>query len=176
MAKKKRKPKYQAKPQKKKGNLSFLLLPLSYFYIELFAWYFLSRSGEFDSAQLWPLAFGGLWAVILPCLLRLLPAKWGRIGYGLTYFFAAVYAGFQTGYYNLFSGMMWLSDFRYAAEGADYASVLFSYPLLWWIGIFGMIGIGAAVLWKFPKWELHWARNLIAAILAAAAVTGAANV
>ena len=68
---------------------------------------------------------------------------------------------------------MWLSDFRYAAEGADYASVLFSYPLLWWIGIFGMIGFGVLVLWKFPKWELHWARNTVAAVLAAAAVTGA---
>jgi len=163
---------HQPKPERKKGNLSFLLLPLSFFYIELFAWYFLSRSGEFDPAQLWPLAFGGLWAVILPCLLRLLPVKWGRIGYGVSYFFAAVYAGFQTGYYILFSGMMWLSDFRYASEGADYASVLFSYPLLWWLGIAVMIGFGVLVLWKFPKWEMGWGRNAIAALLAAAAITG----
>ena len=174
MARKKRKPKYQAKPEKKKGHWSFLLLPLSFFYIELFGWYFLSRSGEFDPAQLWPLAFGSLWAVILPCLLRLLPARWGRIGYGVTYFFAAVYAGFQTGYYHLFSGMMWLSDFRYAAEGADYASVLLSYPLLWWLGILLMIGFGVLVLWKFPKWEMTLGRNALAAVLAAASIAGAA--
>ncbi|WP_455604449.1 hypothetical protein, partial [Cellulosimicrobium funkei] len=85
--------------------------------------------------------------------------------YGVMYFFAAVYAGFQTGYYILFSEMMWLSDFRYASEGASYASVLFTYPMGWWLGIFAMIGIGVLILWKFPKWKLQWAPNILAAVL-----------
>ena len=172
MAKKKTKKQTPKEQKRKKANWTFLLLPLSFFYIELFAWYFLSPGGEYDPAQLRPLAFGGLWAVILTCLLRQLPAKWGRIGYGLTYYFAAVYAGFQTGYYHLFSGMMWLSDFRYAAEGVDYASVLLSYPLLWWLGIALMIGLGILVLRKFPRWKMGWGRNLIAALLAVVAITG----
>ena len=116
-----------------------LLLALSFFYIEFFAWCFLGEGST------WPLRFGALWAVALTALLRLLPHKAARIVYGAAYFACAVYAGFQTGYYNLFSGMMWLSDFRYAAEGADYFSVLFSYPAGWWLGIVAMIGIALVI-------------------------------
>ena len=49
--------------------------------------------------------------------------------------------------------MMWLSDFRYAAEGADYADMLLTYPLAWWLGIFGMIALGILILWLFPRWK-----------------------
>ena len=161
--------------QKREFNIcwSFLWIPLSFFYIELFGFFFLSLTGEFETAQLWPLAFGGIWAVILSCLLRLFPAKWSRIGYGVLYFGSAVYAGFQTGYYNLFSGMMWLSDFRYAAEGSDYVTVLFSYPALWWIGILVMIAVGGVLLWKFPKWDMKPAPMIFAVVLAVTAVVGA---
>lgn len=158
-----------------KGWGHFLLIPLSFFFIELFGFFFLSLdAGNFETAQLWPLAFGGLWAVLLGSLLRLLPVKAARIGYGIVYFLAAVYVGFQTGYFYLFSEMMWLSDFRYASEGADYFSVLFSYPIGWWVGIVSMIAIGAGLLWKFPKWELHWGSGILALVLAASAAVGAA--
>ena len=165
--------KFTEKPKRAPINWRFFLIPLSFFYIELFAFFFLSLTEEFETAQLWPLAFGALWTVILSGLLRLLPAKAGRIVYGFVYFLAAVYAGFQTGYYILFSEMMWLSDFRYASEGADYATVLFSYPIGWWIGILVMIAAGVLILRKFPKWELKWGTNVAAAILAAAAAVGA---
>ena len=145
-------------------HLQTLLLPLSFFYLELFAWMFL---GEGHS---WPLAFGALWAVALTGLLRLLTHKAAKVGYGVVYFACAVYAGFQTGYYNLFSGMMWLSDFRYAAEGSDYASVLFSYPLLWWLGIAAMIAIGVCLIWKFPKWKPHPLPMAVWAVAAAACI------
>lgn len=75
---------------------------------------------EFRLAQLWPLAFGALWAAILSGFVRLFPAKAGRVVYGILYFVAAIYAAVQTGYFYLFSEMMWLSDFRYASEGSDY--------------------------------------------------------
>ena len=169
----KKKPAYLA-PRKLTLNWQFLWIPASFFYIELFAWRFLS-SGGVDTEQLWPLKFGTLWAVALSGLLRLLPAKAGRIAYGVMYFFAAVYAGFQTGYYILFSEMMWLSDFRYASEGASYASVLFTYPMGWWLGIIAMIGIGVLILWKFPKWKLQWAPNILAAVLVLLAVSKAAT-
>ena len=153
---------------------SFFLIPLSFFYIELFAFFFLSLTGEFDRAQLWPLAFGGLWAVLLSGLLRLLPVKAGRIAYGIVYFACAVYAGFQTGYYILFSEMMWLSDFRYASEGADYFTVLFSYPIGWWIGILVMIAAGIGLIWKFPRWQTNRGIAVAAAVLAVAAAVGTA--
>ncbi len=154
------------------GGRLFFLVILSFFYIELFAWCFLSRTGSFAVAQLWPLAFGVLWALILGCLIRLLPARWAKVAYGIAYFSAAVYAGFQTGYYILFSEMMWLSDFRYASEGSDYADVLFTYPVLWWLGIVVMIVVGALLFWKFPKWQDRWRVRFLALVLAAAASVG----
>ena len=180
--KKKANPKYvknKKQPIQKKKTVKLCWQPvwilLSFFYIELFGWFFLSLTEDFEAAQLWPLAFGGLWAVILTCLLRLLPAKWARIAYGVVYFFCAVYAGFQTGYYNLFSGMMWLSDFRYASEGADYFTVLFSYPVGWWLGILAMITIGTLLIWKFPRWEARPVPMTLAAVLAIAAAVGSAS-
>ncbi|MBQ3192704.1 MAG: sulfatase-like hydrolase/transferase [Oscillospiraceae bacterium] len=154
-------------------HLPFLLIFLSFFFIELFAFPFLSLNGPFSPAQLWPLAFGLLWAVILSCLIRLLPNKAARIIFGIVYFLSAVYAGVQTGYYILFSQMMWLSDFRYASEGADYADVLLTYPIGWWLGIFAMIALGVLLVVKFPVWERSWKRRILPGLLAVSAALGA---
>ena len=131
-------------------HLPFLLIPVSFFLIELFGFCFLMPEGE---EATYPLLFGLLWSGAASGALLLLPALAARIAFGILYFFSAVYAGFQTGYYLLFSEMMWLSDFRYAAEGADYADMLLTYPLAWWLGIFGMIALGILVLWLFPRWK-----------------------
>ena len=147
--------------------MPYWVIPASFFLIELFGFCFLSGGGA-----LWPLAFGLLWAGILGGFLRLLPRKGARIGYGVLYLLSLVYAGFQTGYYILFSGMMWLSDFRYASEGADYAQVLLTYPIGWWRGLAGLILLGGFVLWKFPK-EPSGGNRVLAAILAAASAVGA---
>ena len=69
------------------------LLPISFFLVELFAFFFLSwKPGEFSAEQLWPLAFGALWAVILSSVVWALPTKAGRIVYGLLYGIITVYA------------------------------------------------------------------------------------
>ena len=166
--------KYLAKPDKEKKGLPFSLVFVSFLVVEVFAFFFLSlNEAEFEGTQLWPLAFGVLWAVILSGLIRQFPAKIARILFGVLYFFAVLYAGFQTGYFILFAEMMWLSDFRYASEGADYADVLLSYPEEWWLGIVGMIAFGVLLLWKFPVWEHHWRQNLTSGVLAIAAAVGA---
>ncbi len=153
----------------------FLLLPASFFLVELFGFSFLAYDPEnYEPAQLWPLAFGALWALLLWGILWLLPRKAARIGYGIVYYLMVLYAGFQTGYYLLFGQMMWLSDFRYASEGADYASVLLSYPWSWWLGIVGMVLFGALVLWRFPRWERTRGSLAAAAALSLAAVISAA--
>ena len=100
-------------------GVPFLLIPLSFVLIELFGSWFLLPEGESGT---FPLAFGLLWSGAISGVLFLLPSLAARVIYGITYFLSAVYAGVQTGYYLLFSGMLWLSDFRYAAEGADYAA------------------------------------------------------
>ena len=165
--------KFCQRPGKERGGLPYILVILSFFFIELFSFFFLSLTEGFGADQLWPLAFGGLWAVILGGLLRMLPCKAARIVFGVVYFFMAVYAGFETGYFILFSQMMWLSDFRYASEGADYADVLLSYPEEWWLGITGMILLGAVLVWRFPVWQMSWPKQTAAGLLAAAAAVGA---
>ncbi len=142
--------KYLNQTEKKNRRVPFLLLFLSFALVELFGLCFLLPEGEQGT---YPLIFGLLWSGVLSALVWLLPGLPGRILYGACYFFSVVYAGFQTGYYLLFSEMMWLSDFRYASEGADYADMLLTYPALWWFGIFGMILLGILILWKFPVWK-----------------------
>ncbi len=159
-------------PEKGKGAVPYVLVVLSFFLVEVLAAFFLSLTGEYTPAQLWPLAFGALWAVILGGGLRVLPCKAARVGYGIGYFLAVIYAGVQTGYYLLFSQMMWLSDFRYASEGADYADVILAYPAGWFLGSAGLLALGGILLWKFPKWQGSW-KNVLAAVLAVAAAVGA---
>ncbi len=153
----------------------FLLLPLSVLLVELFGFSFLAYDSEdYQASQLWPLAFGALWTLLIGGLLWLLPRKAARICYGIVYYLMVLYAGFQTGYYLLFGQMMWLSDFRYASEGADYAGVLLSYPWPWWLGIVGLVLFGALVLWKFPRWERPRKSMLAAAAVSLVAIVGAA--
>ena len=160
--------------QKTRRHIHFLFLPLSFFLVEVFAFLFLSlNTEEFRLAQLWPLAFGALWAAILSGFVRLFPAKAGRVVYGILYFVAAIYAAVQTGYFYLFSEMMWLSDFRYASEGSDYFSVLLSYPIGWWLGLAALAVQGIVILVKFPRWKQKWSTGIAAAAVAIAASVGA---
>lgn len=161
--------------QKTRRHIHFLFLPLSFFLVEVFAFLFLSlNTEEFRLAQLWPLAFGALWAAILSGFVRLFPAKAGRVVYGILYFVAAIYAAVQTGYFYLFSEMMWLSDFRYASEGSDYFSVLLSYPIGWWLGLAALAVQGIVILVKFPRWKQKWSTGIAAAAVVIAASVGAA--
>lgn len=161
--------------QKTRRRIHFLFLPLSFFLVEVFAFLFLSlNTEEFRLAQLWPLAFGALWAAVLSGFVRLFPAKAGRVVYGILYFVAAIYAAVQTGYFYLFSEMMWLSDFRYASEGSDYFSVLLSYPIGWWLGLAALAVQGIVILVKFPRWKQKWSTGIAAAAVVIAASVGAA--
>lgn len=147
----------------------FILIPLSFFLIELFGFCFLLPEGE---QGIFPLVFGLLWSAILGFALFLLPVPAARVVYGIAYFLSAVYAGFQTGYYLLFSEMLWLSDFRYASEGAAYADVLLTYPVFWWLGILAMILQGIWILWKFPQWKRSGKRLAASVLLIAASGFG----
>lgn len=170
--------------------LPFFLIPLSFFLIELFAFLFLSAVGAEDSwaflhntgsaneslsqPDFWPLAFGLVWSALLTGIIGILPRKAARIVYGIFYFVFAAYAVVQTGYYLLFSEMLWFSDFRYISEGADYLSVLLSYPLSWWLCIAVLFALGAAAVWKFPSWNGGWKQRVCSGLMAGMAFFGAA--
>lgn len=161
--------KYYKQKTAEKKSFPFLFVPLSFLLIELFGLCFLLPEGEKGT---FPFAFGLLWSGAISGVLFLLPAVAARIAYGISYFLSAVYAGFQTGYYLLFSGMLWLSDFRYAAEGSDYAEVLLTYPVSWWLGILGMILQGILILWRFPKWKRNGAKLALSVLVIAASAFG----
>lgn len=149
------------------------LAPVSFFLIEVFAFFFLRDSQtSFAVKELWPLAFGLLWALLLWSLCRMIPGKGGRILYGILYFTAFLYAGIQTGYYLLFSEMMWLSDFRYASEGSDYFSVLLDYPIAWWLGLAALLVLGIVTIVFYPRRRFRWIRELVSAGIAAACILG----
>lgn len=141
------------------------LIPLAFFAVEAFGLAFLGGS----TGTKWPLVFGLLWAVMLSGAVLGIPAKAGRIVFGLVYGLCAIYAVVETGYYILFKEMMWLSDFRYASEGSDYFSVLLSYPICWWLGILVLIGLGVAAVWLFPRGKYNWKQTVAAIVLVALA-------
>lgn len=150
-----------------------VLTPVSFFLIELFAFFFLrDELSPLEEKELWPLAFGLCWALLLWSLCQILPGRGGKILYGILYFTAFLYAGIQTGYYLLFSEMMWLSDFRYASEGSDYFSVLLSYPIAWWLGLAALLAVGIVTLVTYPKHRFRWPRALASAGIAAACILG----
>ncbi len=161
--------KYLPRSSEVRKGLPAVLVFVSFMLVELFAMCFLLPEGEKGT---FPLIFGLLWSGILCAVVYLLPGKLSRVFYGLTYFLCAVYAGFQTGYYLLFSEMLWLSDFRYASEGADYADMLLTFPAGWWAGIFGMIAQGILVLWKFPAVKRTVLKLVLSVLVLAASFVG----
>lgn len=152
----------------------YLPAAFTFFLVELFSFFFLYPDVDgFTAARLWPLAFGALWAVLITSVLGLLPSRAARVGYGIAYFLSVVYAAVQTGYRILFSEMMWLTDFRYASEGADYMDVLLTYPLGWWLGLAALLAAGVLMVWKFPRWKWSLGKAAVSAFLAAAMGAGA---
>ena len=161
--------KYAKHKAAEKNGIPYILIPLSFLLIELFGLCILLPKGEKGT---FPFIFGLLWSGIISSAVFMLPVVAARIVYGVLYYLSAVYAGFQTGYYLLFSEMLWLSDFRYAAEGSDYADILLTHPLLWWLGIFGMILQGILILWKFPRWKRTGIKLAISVLVIAASAFG----
>ncbi len=126
--------------------LHLLMVSGAYFLIEVLT-FALLQPGETSG-----LAFGALWAFLLGALVLLLPRIPGRIFFGVTYYFLTLWSLAQMAYHRIFGRMMWLSDIFYAGEGADYlGDVLSAFPPLWWVGGIVLLGLGAVLVWKFPK-------------------------
>lgn len=170
-----------------------VLLPISFFLIEVFALEFLdtgkalTRSASawslfrqngyvlqnLGKVNLWPLAFGAAWAVILTCIIWILPGKSSVAAYGFLYFLSLAYTIVQTGYFLLFQEMMWISDFRYASEGSDYFSVLLDYPIEWYICIALLIALGILLICKYPKRNPpHWIAIILLCVITVSGCVG----
>ena len=156
--------KYERRQAETSWRCPYAVVPIAFFVMEIFAYSWLLPDGK------WPLLFGALWAVILGCFLRLLPRRGSRLGFGILYGLSIIYSVGQTGYYQLFSEMMWLSEFRYASEGSDYLDVLLSYPAGWFFWIAGLLALGILVLWKYPRFPSTAAPRVVCGFLLIAAV------
>lgn len=119
------------------------------------------------------LGFGALWALLLTGLCLLLPRLAGQILFGLTYGLALAWTLAQTGYYQVFGKLMWLSDMRYVGEGSQYFdTVLAGFPILWWMGVGVFLALGVmGVLWM-PKGARPLRLRLGWGLASAAAVVG----
>lgn len=145
--------KYNEKAKWMTFQMPFAVIVLSFFLVEWFAFGHLqSWDGGFHKNLLWPLIFGGLWSAGLGCAIRLFPWRAARGLYGVLFAASLIYGAVQTGYYHLFQEMLWLSDFLYASEGADYLDVLLSYPVSWYLWIVALAALGVMTVWKFPRW------------------------
>lgn len=146
-------------------DLALLAVPL--FLTELLC-YFLMRPTEN-----WALVFGALWAVILACVVLILPRFAGRILYGVVFYITFLWSIMQSGYYQVFGKLMWLSTLSYAGEAAGFVDdVLGGFTPLWWVSLFGMLLLGGLILWRFPKSYSKWLPRLVYLLPAAAAVIG----
>ena len=124
----------------------FLMLFAAFFFVELLAFLLLKPS------ELSGLAFGALWAAMLTGFLLYLPRKAAKIVFGLFYYFILLWTLAQGGYDQVFGKMMWFSTIGYAGEGAGFlGDVITHFPLMWWLGMAVMIGLGVLVIRFFPK-------------------------
>ena len=163
------------KSAQRKG-VSWWILPLSFFAVELFAFFLLrDKTKAFRLQMLLPLGCGLMWSLFLSCFLRIFSPKISRVLYGILYYLGYAYAVAQTGYYSVFSEMMWLSDFRYASEGSDYLDVIFQFPVFWWAGLVVLGAVGGLIIWKFPTWGKDALKRWTCVAACAACVAGAVS-
>lgn len=126
--------------------MSFLLIWLAYFLIEVFALLILKP------AVATPLAFAACWAAVFAGITLVLPRLAGRIFFGISFGLSALWMLAQTGYQSVFGRMLWMGDVFYAGEGAAFlGDVLANFPWLWWVGALTLLAVGVLLVLWFLK-------------------------
>ena len=119
---------------------------LSYCCVEWYASLWLEP--EYTTAHM----FGFLWAVALTGVSLALPRWTGKVVYGLSFYFFAIFAAVQSGYYAVFGRMMWLGDLRYAGEGGAFMNdVLRGFSTQWWIATVALMVLGCIGCFLVPR-------------------------
>jgi hypothetical protein len=140
---------------------------ISYFLVEYYAYC------QLRPEDMMGLAFGGAWAVLLTSLVLFLPKTAGRIVYGVSYYVIVAWTLAQTGYYQTFDKLMWLTDMLYADEGAAFfGDVLVNFSAFWWIGGVLLLSLGAAVIVLWPDWHKGIGTRISCVVTAGLALSG----
>lgn len=144
----KKREKRSAGPMTVSAWLRMAAVVLSYFLVEYYAYI------QLQPGDLMGLAFGGGWAVLFGAVVLWLPKLAGRITYGITYYVMVVWAIGQTGYYQTFGKLMWLTDMFYLDEGAVFlGDVVGAFSTAWWLGGLTLIALGVVLLVVWPHWQ-----------------------
>ena len=147
--------------------LKMAAVALSYFLVECFAYVILQPNDWMC------LAFGGVWALLLSSVVLWLPKTAGRIAYGVSYFLIAGWTIGQTGYYQTFDKVMWLSALFYLDEGAVFlGDVLSGFSAFWWIGTVVLLALGVLLLVYWPDWRKRLGTWIVCLVMATVSVAG----
>ena len=131
--------------------------------------------GLYSITELAPNLLTLLWAVLLSSVVTLIPSrKWGRIAYGICYYFYMIYTIVQFGVYLVLDRFVYVTDLFLAGEGADYADWVLEFVTPSLIcQLLALVGFGVLGILFFPKKpELPKKAALVRGIAALMAVFG----
>ena len=131
--------------------------------------------GLYSITELAPNLLTLLWAVLLSSVVTLIPSrKWGRIAYGICYYFYMIYTVVQFGVYLVLDRFVYVTDLFLAGEGADYADWVLEFVTPSLIcQLLALVGFGVLGILFFPKKpELPKKAALVRGIAALMAVLG----
>lgn len=109
--------------------------------------------GLYSITELAPNLLTLLWAVLLSSIVTMIPSrKWGRIAYGICYYFYMIYTIVQFGVFLVLDRFVYVTDLFLAGEGADYADWVLKFitPSLI-CQLLALVGFGVLGIIFFPK-------------------------
>lgn len=130
-----------------------LLLICTFGVLDVWLRYKTREIGLYAITELAPNLLTLLWAVLLSSLVTLIPSrKWGRIAYGICYYFYFIYTVAQYGVYLVLDRFIYVTDILLAGEGADYADYVMEFLSPGLIAqLLALIGFGVLGIVFFPK-------------------------
>ena len=152
-----------------------LLLVGTFGILDVWLRYRTQAIGLYDITELAPNLLTLLWAVLLSSVVTLIPSrKWGRIAYGICYYFYMIYTIVQFGVYLVLDRFVYVTDLFLAGEGADYADWVLEFVTPSLIcQLLALVGFGVLGIVFFPKKpELPKRATLVRGIAALMAVFG----
>ena len=152
-----------------------LLLVGTFGILDVWLRYRTQAIGLYDITELAPNLLTLLWAVLLSALVTMIPSrKWGRIAYGICYYFYMIYTIVQFGVYLVLDRFVYVTDLFLAGEGADYADWVLEFVTPSLIcQLLALVGFGVLGIVFFPKKpELPKKATLVRGIAALMAVFG----
>ena len=155
--------------------LQQLLLVGTFGILDVWLRYRTQAIGLYDITELAPNLLTLLWAVLLSALVTMIPSrKWGRIAYGICYYFYMIYTIVQFGVYLVLDRFVYVTDLFLAGEGADYADWVLEFVTPSLIcQLLALVGFGVLGIAFFPKNpELPKKATLVRGIAALMAVFG----